>query len=249
MAAPWPYRVERVYDPMSTSSDMSPDDTEFAGEYVLRVLSKDAHRAAAVRASTDPAFAAEIRAWENHLASLTDEILPIAPSAVAKSALMGRLFGMDKKPGVFEQLGLWKGLTGMLAAAVAALALALAVFAFVPDLIIPKAPRFVTELAAEADSLRILAVYDAGAGIVQITRTAGGAATGRSLQLWCIVEGKAPWSVGVLSDTANQSLSLPVGWIEGVDSWSLAVSDEPLGGSPTGQPTGAVLAAAPMTLL
>ena len=245
MAAPWPYRVERVYDPMSTSSDMSPDDTEFAGEYVLRVLSEDAHRAAAVRASTDPAFAAEIRAWEDHLASLTDEIVPIAPSAAAKSALMGRLFGMDKKRGVFERLGLWKGLTGGLAAAVAVLA----VLAFVPELIVPKAPRFVTELAAEADSLRILAVYDAGADIVQITRTAGGAAEGRSLQLWCIVEGKAPWSVGVLSDTANQSLSLPVEWIEGADSWSLAVSDEPLGGSPTGQPTGAVLAAAPMTLL
>jgi anti-sigma-K factor RskA len=69
------------------------------------------------------------------------------------------------------------------------------------------------------------------------------------LQLWCLVEGEAPRSVGVLTDAANETIRLPAAWFDGVDSWSLAVSDEPLGGSPTGLPTGTVLAAAEMTML
>jgi anti-sigma-K factor RskA len=230
---------------MKKPTEMTPDDTEFAGEYVLRVLPDAAHRAAATRAAADPAFAAEIREWEDRLVSLTDEIMPVVPSIETKKVLMDRLFGVDEKPSFLGNLGLWMGLSSVLVAAVASLV----VYTFVPGIFGPDAPRFVTELEAVNDDLRILAVYDAGAETVQITRTAGVAQDGRALQLWCIVEGKAPWSVGVLSGAENETLSLPIGWIDGVRSWSLAVSDEPLGGSPTGQPSGTLLATAPMTQL
>ena len=244
MAAARSHRIERVYVPVNNPSNIPPDDTEFAGEYVLRVLPDAAHRAAAARAAADPAFAAEVRLWEDNLVSLTDDIMPVVPSAASKAELMNLLFGADAKAGFFGRLGVWKGLSGALAAAVAALA----IVAFVPDLG-PQAPRYVSEIAAENDNLRILAVYDAGSSELQITRTAGQAIDGRSLQLWCIVEGKEPWSVGVLATDARETLSLPVGWIEGAPGWSLAISDEPLGGSTTGQPSGDILASTPMTRL
>jgi anti-sigma-K factor RskA len=230
---------------MTKPTDMTPDDTEFAGEYVLRVLPDAAHKAAAARAASDPAFAAQVRDWEDRLVPLTDEIMPVVPSAIAKEDLMERLFGVDPSPGLLGRLGFWKGLTVVLSGA----AIASALILLGPTEPVPDGPIFVSELATEGDDLRILAVYDAGAENVQITRTAGGALDGRSLQLWCLVEGEAPRSVGVLTDAANETIRLPAAWFDGVDSWSLAVSDEPLGGSPTGLPTGTVLAAAEMTLL
>ena len=78
---------------MSDPRDQIPDDTEIAAEYVLRVLSPDAHRAAAVRAASDPVFAAEVRAWEDRFAPMMEEVDPVTPNPATKTALMGRLFG------------------------------------------------------------------------------------------------------------------------------------------------------------
>jgi anti-sigma-K factor RskA len=64
---------------------------------------------------------------------------------------------------------------------------------------------------------------------------------GRSLELWALPRGAQPRSLGLVSDqkailrlaaAADQSLG---------DVPALAVSLEPQGGSPTGQPTGPVL--------
>jgi len=231
---------------MSNPSDMTPDDTEFAAEYVLRVLPPDAHRAAAARAVTDRAFAAEVRIWEDRLASLTDEVMPVTPSGIAKSDLMEQLFGVDPKPRLLDRVGIWKGLTVVLSAA----AIASTLIIFGPAEPVIDGPVYVTELAGENDSLRILAVYDADTQGVQLTRTAGAAVDGRSLELWFIGDGQEAQSMGVLSeDAANETLALPAVWLDGVDSWSLAVTDEPLGGSPTGQATGPILAVAEMTRL
>ena len=230
---------------MNKPGDMTPEDTEFAGEYVLRVLPDDAHRAAAARAAADPAFADEVRFWEERLSSLTDDIMPVVPHAASKTELMNLLFGADEKVGFFGKVGLWKGLTGILAATAAALA----VMAFVPEMIAPEAPRYVSSLESEISDLRILAVYDGDTESLQITRTAGVPSDGRVFEVWCIVEGKKTWSVGVLSSDQTASLSLPASWLEGGAGWSIAISEEQPGGSETGQPTGDVIAVAEMVAL
>lgn len=230
---------------MNKPGDMTPEDTEFAGEYVLRVLPDDAHRAAAARAAADPAFADEVRFWEERLSSLTDDIMPVVPHAASKTELMNLLFGADEKVGFFGKVGLWKGLTGIFAATAAALA----VMAFVPEMIAPEAPRYVSSLESEISDLRILAVYDGDTESLQITRTAGVPSDGRVFEVWCIVEGKKTWSVGVLSSDQTASLSLPASWLEGGAGWSIAISEEQPGGSETGQPTGDVIAVAEMVAL
>ena len=230
---------------MNKPGDMTPEDTEFAGEYVLRVLPDDAHRAAAARAAADPAFADEVRFWEERLSSLTDDIMPVVPHAASKTELMNLLFGADEKVGFFGKVGLWKGLTGIFAATAAALA----VMAFVPEMIAPEAPRYVSSLESEITDLRILAVYDGDSESLQITRTAGVPSDGRVFEVWCIVEGKKTWSVGVLSSDQTASLSLPASWLEGGAGWSIAISEEQPGGSETGQPTGDVIAVAEMVAL
>ena len=63
-----------------------------------------------------------------------------------------------------------------------------------------------------------------------------------SLELWLIAEGK-PVSLGLLPTTGEGRLKLPPG-VTGAQL-TLAVSLEPVGGSPSGQPTGPVLTSGP----
>ena len=68
-------------------------------------------------------------------------------------------------------------------------------------------------------------------------------AEGRSYELWALGAGrKAPESLGVI----NARAEIPAQLLGSLDSARLqdtvfAISDEPAGGSPTGQPTGPVL--------
>ncbi len=62
--------------------DPGPDDaTVLAGELALRVLSPAEERAARAREASDPAFAAEVQVWNEHLAAFVAEIPSVAPSA------------------------------------------------------------------------------------------------------------------------------------------------------------------------
>ena len=63
-------------------------------------------------------------------------------------------------------------------------------------------------------------------------------AAGRTLELWALPPGQPPRSLGLLAMQGVTTLSWPAG-LAGVQQ--LAVSLEPPGGSPTGQPTGPVV--------
>ena len=61
--------------------------------------------------------------------------------------------------------------------------------------------------------------------------------------MWLIADGAgAPVSLGVLPAAQFAELAIPADQIAALAGATLAISDEPLGGSPTGQPTGAILA-------
>jgi anti-sigma-K factor RskA len=61
--------------------------------------------------------------------------------------------------------------------------------------------------------------------------------TGRALELWALTPGSStPVSLGLLEPTGQRHLTVP-----NRAGTQLMVSQEPVGGSPTGQPTGPVL--------
>ncbi|MEO3415277.1 anti-sigma factor [Roseovarius sp. CAU 1744] len=233
-------------------TDMPPpdrdDDSLLAAEYVLRLLTPAEKRAFEARFAAEPALLDEIDAWSERLSGMNAEFSEETPRAEVKDALMARLFGeATPAPGFWQRLGLWQGLS------FASLLLA-GFFAWqniqtAPTEAPGRGPLYVSEIAAEDQSLRVLAVYDSDAGELQINRTAGQAATGRALELWAIAEGAAPVSLGVLPDTQTAGVPLPEEFHAGVADLTLAISDEPPGGSPTGQPTGAVLAVGRVTEL
>ena len=65
----------------------------------------------------------------------------------------------------------------------------------------------------------------------------------RAAELWLSPSGGAPQSLGVIDPTHTGRMSIPQALRAGLGADALlAVSVEPLGGSPTGQPTGPVVA-------
>jgi anti-sigma-K factor RskA len=65
----------------------------------------------------------------------------------------------------------------------------------------------------------------------------------RTLELWLIPPGDRPHSLGLIEPGKPVRIQMPPALVERLtNSASLAVSLEPAGGSPTGLPTGAVVA-------
>ena len=115
----------------------------------------------------------------------------------------------------------------------------------------PNLPRYVVTvqpftLAAEGSDVRYLAVYDAERGEVALRHLSGDRASGRDFELWLIEGSAAPVSIGLIP--AGSTVRLPVTPKAKLGSGDvLAVSVEPAGGSPTGQPTGPVVALGDLT--
>ncbi len=233
---------------MSTVTADHPDDRSLlAAEYVLRLLLPSEERAFERRLLTERPLLAEVAEWTTRFSGLDAEVADAAPRRRVKAALEARLFGAEKSTSFASRIWLWQGLS---AASIAMVGLLAFQVMQTPQANLPSAergPLYVSEVAAADESLRVLAVYDAGAGQLSITRTAGAAAEGRALELWAIAEGSAPVSLGVLPDKAKAGITIPAAMQAQIAGLTLAISDEPLGGSTTGAPTGAVLAMGQVT--
>ncbi len=223
-----------------SATDLPDDDRALAGEYVLGLLAPDEARAFAARLADDPALAAEVARWQEGFAPLAGEAAPVMPPARVWRATSHRLFGTRRRG--------WLAWGLPLAAAGLAIALMLApdLFSRGPDA--PDDPAFRAEIAAEDGSLALAAAYDADTGALYLERRGGSPAPGRAHELWLISGDALPVSLGVLpTDRTALSLTLDPELRRDLEGATLAVSDEPLGGSPTGLPTGAVLAAGTLT--
>ena len=211
------------------------DRTPRAAEYVLRLLTPQEQTAFEAEMQTDPELQSDVADWVDHFAGLNDGFAPAKPRAALKAQLMARLFGAPPPVPLWRRVWLWQG--------VSLAAIALAAFLAVEMLrpAAPEGPGYVAEIAAEDNSLRLLAVYDPASGQLHVTRTVGTAPAGRVLELWAIQGDAAPASLGVLPDEGTARLTLPAAY-HGAEGLVLAISDEPPGGSPTGAPTGSVLA-------
>ena len=231
---------------MSDPLDMD-DDAALAAEYAMGLLEGEEARQARARSLSDPVFAAEVAFWQERLAALADEVEDASPLPAVKGALEARLFGAAERPGGWlSGAGLWKGLTAFASAAAAVFAF----LAFAPDDIAGPPALFVSEIASVDQSLRVLAVVDATAHQVRLTRSGGAPAPGRVLELWGIpADGSGPVSFGVMPDSETADFTVPDALLGKANGLVLAISDEPEGGSPTGQPTGEILATGDVTRL
>lgn len=219
------------------------DDRLLVAEYALGLLEGEAHVALEARLAAEPALRAELALWRSRLAGLDSEFAEVAPRATLLPAIEARLFGAVAKPARWwDSLALWRGLAGA-ALAVAIAAVALGPLAPRPDAR-TLAREFVAALSAEGGKASFVALYDPEAGMLRLTTLSGEPMAENDYELWAIMGDKPPLSLGVIPVGTPMDKKMPK-MPEFAEGTVLAISVESKGGSPSGSPTGPIVATAP----
>lgn len=217
-------------------SPLSEDDIALAGEYVLGTLPLADREAAALRIRREADFALEVARWEARLDPMADEVRPVAPPARVWGGVEARLFG-GKRLGA----GLWGWFAGASALAAAVLA---AVLWFGQPLPPARGPLWVSDMVSEDGAVRLAALYDERNGEMRVSMGGAAPAAGRDFELWLIQGDAAPISLGVMPREGQAAMPIPEPLRALVANATLAITDEPIGGSPRGVATGPLVAAA-----
>jgi anti-sigma-K factor RskA len=233
---------------MSTPLD---DNSELRyAEYVLGVLDADARADVEREIASSEAAAAAVDLWRRLLLPLAEEIAPREPPAQVwlriRSTLQldapARGQRRDGHPGIWESLRFWQRLS--LATSVLAAACIVALVLLVVSHPAPAVPYMASTLTQTDGRIGWTATMDLEkARLIIVPAAPRSFATGRAPELWLIAKGEKPIAVGMISPDRPVTLTLGPGLRSRVGPTAvLAVSVEPPGGSPTGQPTGPVIA-------
>jgi len=227
---------------MTDPDPLGPEADVAAAELALGLLDGEERAAALRRQLAEPGFARAVERWREQFALLFAAIPEVAPPADLGERIVGRLDGREP-----PRAGFWKPLAFASSLAAAGL---LGVILLQPESVAPVAPvpverpaPLVAAVTMEGRDAPMVAVYDAAAGSVRLDGALD-VPTGRSAQLWAIVEGDPnPHPLGLFEQAGTGAMvaaaPAPRPMAPGT---TLAISIEPLGGSPTGAPTGPVVA-------
>ena len=203
-----------------------------------------------------PALRDAVLAWQQRLMPLTAALPPVTPPARVWQQIEARLDGATStasmtaaatpapRGGLGSRLAFWRGLAAFASIA----ALSLAVLLASPGPVQPPVVVVLTSTAPAAGGVPASIVASiSGDGRALVTRPLVNVALqpDRALELWAIPPGGAPRSLGVIS-ASGATVVRKRQALEGADT--LAVTLEPPGGSPSGNPTGPVVYAGKLTL-
>lgn len=230
----------------------NPDDLRCA-EYALGVLDADERRQIEEAMQRDPRLAANVARWQERLIPLSEDVGEMAPAPYVWARIQSELGFAPAAPyrpraTLWDNLRLWRwvGIGSSVAA------VALAIVAVVPvwrgPAAVPEVPGnsgyLVANIGREGGGAGWTATVDVRrARMVIVPANGTPVAADRSTELWLIPSGARPISLGVIAANRSTIVTLPPARLAQLDSRAiLAVSLEPYGGSPTGQPTGPVVA-------
>ena len=222
-------------------------------EYVLGVLDAGARAAVEREIAADPNAAIEVTRWQRYLLPLAEDITPAAPPDHVWARIQHELGGGKSPPqrlparaqrsGWWNSLSLWRGL----AASAAAVAVAF-IIAFIllprPTFAPPSVPYMASTITQTDGRVGWTATMDlAHARMVVVPASPQAIPANRAPELWLIPHGQKPIAVGVIAASGPTTIALDKALLSQLGpTAALAVSVEPPGGSPTGQPTGPVIA-------
>jgi len=211
-----------------------------ASQYVLGTLRGNARRRfEQVCASNESAMSA-VRYWEDRFVGLLKQVKPVQPRKQVWNAIEQRLGFVEAPQGLVAKL---LGFVGTRAGAAAFAAFA--VVAIAVGVMVQQSLRLepVAVIAQEAGELwRVQSTRDAEALVVEASANVA-IDNAHSYELWALPSsGAAPVSLGLLPSRGSAKLPLTeVQRLALSGSAKIAVSLEPVGGSPTGAPTGPVI--------
>lgn len=231
----------------------SPDLPEVAGEYALGVLVGDELQRARELERTDLGFRAEVGRWTGRLAPMIDEVEPVAPPASAWAAIERRLGAEPANDNVVDlrrSIKRWRWVATGMSAVAASLAIVLAAglrpsAQTPPPAAPPNVAPMVAMLGDPQAGTKVVASWDPEAH--QLVLAVPGelpSDTSHSHELWVIPKGGKPRSLGTLPTSRQMHMRLAEQLARLLEQGAtIAISVEPRGGSPTGAPTGPVVAA------
>jgi len=223
--------------------------TPLAAEYVLGVLSAQERRDFERRLTREPALASEVEYWEQKLGVLTSEVKPVEPPPQSWARIEAALtaHGSTARPG-----GVWQNLSFWRWAAIGSTAVAAASLAALAYLERAPAPRqtLIAKLDVSGGQAGFVAAIDPAHNSLTIVPASATNVSQRVLELWLIAPGEKPRSLGLIEPERPVHINVPPDLIRrAAADATLTVSLEPPGGSPTGSPTGPVIANGKLTNL
>jgi anti-sigma-K factor RskA len=231
-----------------TASRLDDEHDLLAAEHALGVL----HGAELTRARelvlASPEFAEAVDAWRHTLAPIADEVSELPPRpgvwVAIEHALAGAAGEPEKLVQLRRKLRIWKGVSF---ASVAAAVIALWFAVLPPNRTgVPPANEpavLVASLSSEQTGTAVSAAYSPASRTVLVSPAMLQGAGGHQHELWIIPPGGEPVPVGLVTPGEAQRLPVAAAIAPHFRGRStLAISVEPIGGSPTGKPTGPVIA-------
>lgn len=228
-----------------------------AAELALGILDGEERAVALRRVLAEPGFAQQVERWRQYLAQLFD----LWPAITAPPGVLERVEWTIDGPAAMDvptppnRRFFWPAAAGLSSVAAAALLL------FIVLRPIDRAPRpaqpsatptttiaatpptmLVASITPAEKGTPVTAVYDPSSGALRLTPAALADAN-RSAELWVIGGDGVPHSLGLLRSAGATSFAVnSANRARLAAGATLAVSLEPIGGSPTGLPTGPVVA-------
>jgi anti-sigma-K factor RskA len=250
---------------MSAGAAWDEEAEMLAAEYALGLLEGEELLAARGRVRSDRAFGDAVAAWEERLAPLLLAVPDVQPGPELwqriGEALDAREPDHDTRGSrdnvvhLRRREKIWQALAGGMTAVAASLALLIA-FRW-PDPAPPPqapaqpaqaAPIYVASLASEEGAAALTVAVAGDSRTLVVTPARLTPAAGHDHELWLLpVPGANPISLGLVRGADTQRLALPpqiAAQMQGTGA--IALSVEPTGGSPTGLPTGPVIASGPL---
>lgn len=234
-----------------TDAAPPPDDrAALAAEYALGLLEGDDLQLAARLHRDDAGFRADAERWLARFAPLLDEVAEADLPRDLYPVIAARLDGSAGRGGAQvlqfrRRLRFWQGAAGLSTAAAAGLALLVIArppaAPFTPQA--APAPAPVPMIAmVEGGANKLVASWNGGERLMVMPAVVESADRAHVHELWIIPADGKPRSMGVMP-AGPMRLVVEQGTARMIaEGATLAISVEPAGGSPTGLPTGPVIA-------
>tara|TARA_R110000744_G_scaffold84774_4_gene165942 strand:- start:431 stop:1129 length:699 start_codon:yes stop_codon:yes gene_type:complete len=209
-----------------------------AAEYVLGTLRGPARQRFQKLMMQYPPISEATTTWEQHLNALGQKIPPVTPDESVWQRIEQQL-GFVIEPAKSNVVPItkakpkiWQGIAGL--ASAAALVLAVLLVNIEPT----TAPDAQQLALVNNEQTELLWALEIGTDTIDIQATKSLVAQANAdYELWIVAaDGRAPISLGLLPKTGKLTLSKPE-LFDQIEIAALAVSLEPLGGSPNGSPT------------
>lgn len=225
------------------------DDIDgLAAEYVLGTLSREERLSVAERRAADKVLDRAILAWERRLGPLVETVSPVAPSPNLYSKIRAQI-GLAqhvvslkaREQQLARRAARWRN---AFVGASALAACAVGVLGYREATLEGEARQYVAVLDAGSDKPAFLLTVDTRTNMCVITAVNPPEQTDKTYQVWMVSDKMPkPKSIGMVNKPGEMQ-TMPMQAGPEMDLFmkaSFAVSVEPMGGSPTGQPTGPVM--------